>query len=301
MGNGRPVARPHAAVDLPRIFSQGLEPVRGGGGGVRDAVRLRVHGLRAGGRAARVLAGLPPLLRVNIREDASGAWLESSIYFSVANAARHSAGVGCGAGEVVRGAVRGDAAPLPGIAAGRGDGLAGGRARAAYRHGAGTAAPAANARVDARRNWRARWGSRARCSWSDSGFIWGSRRLPTCARVRLELGARLLTDTSQSVAEIAEQSGYESEAAFNRAFKRDFGTPPARYRRAVVTPITAVRGGFSRDGGVRGADNAARGGLLPADRKRRICYARGHLGRLRNCGRGVFREVEEARPIFQYA
>jgi AraC-like DNA-binding protein len=25
--------------------------------------------------------------------------------------------------------------------------------------------------------------------------------------------------------------GYESEAAFNRAFKRLFGTPPARYRR----------------------------------------------------------------------
>jgi len=26
--------------------------------------------------------------------------------------------------------------------------------------------------------------------------------------------------------------GYESEAAFNRAFKRRFGKPPAQYRRA---------------------------------------------------------------------
>jgi len=25
--------------------------------------------------------------------------------------------------------------------------------------------------------------------------------------------------------------GYESEAAFNRAFKRQYGLPPARYRR----------------------------------------------------------------------
>jgi AraC-like DNA-binding protein len=29
---------------------------------------------------------------------------------------------------------------------------------------------------------------------------------------------------------LAEDVGYESEAAFNRAFKREFGLPPARYR-----------------------------------------------------------------------
>jgi len=33
------------------------------------------------------------------------------------------------------------------------------------------------------------------------------------------------------VADIAAEVGYESEAAFNRAFKRLCGTPPARYRR----------------------------------------------------------------------
>jgi len=32
------------------------------------------------------------------------------------------------------------------------------------------------------------------------------------------------------VAEIAAEVGYESEAAFNRAFKREFGQPPGRYR-----------------------------------------------------------------------
>jgi transcriptional regulator GlxA family with amidase domain len=51
-------------------------------------------------------------------------------------------------------------------------------------------------------------------------------------RWRLRLGARALTGTSHSVAEIASQVGYESEAAFNRAFKREYGEPPARYRKS---------------------------------------------------------------------
>ena len=47
-------------------------------------------------------------------------------------------------------------------------------------------------------------------------------------RWRLQLAARALTATSRGVAEIASDVGYESEAAFNRAFKREFGLPPAR-------------------------------------------------------------------------
>ena len=50
-------------------------------------------------------------------------------------------------------------------------------------------------------------------------------------RWRLRLAARALGSTSRGVANIAEEVGYESEAAFNRAFKREFGSPPARYRR----------------------------------------------------------------------
>jgi transcriptional regulator GlxA family with amidase domain len=47
---------------------------------------------------------------------------------------------------------------------------------------------------------------------------------------RLQLGAQMLLSTSYSVAQIALEVGYESEAAFNRAFKREFETPPARFR-----------------------------------------------------------------------
>jgi AraC-like DNA-binding protein len=40
----------------------------------------------------------------------------------------------------------------------------------------------------------------------------------------------MLASTSYSVAQIASEVGYESEAAFNRAFKREFKVPPARFR-----------------------------------------------------------------------
>jgi AraC family transcriptional regulator, alkane utilization regulator len=48
---------------------------------------------------------------------------------------------------------------------------------------------------------------------------------------RLALAARALRSGSEPVNRIAERHGYESEAAFNRAFRREFGMPPASWRR----------------------------------------------------------------------
>jgi AraC-like DNA-binding protein len=50
------------------------------------------------------------------------------------------------------------------------------------------------------------------------------------ARWRAQLAARLLAD-GKSVAEVAAGVGYESEAAFSRAFKRFAGKAPATWRR----------------------------------------------------------------------
>ena len=48
---------------------------------------------------------------------------------------------------------------------------------------------------------------------------------------RMELAAQRLSGTEDSIAEIAAGAGYESEAAFNRAFKRHAGDPPGNWRR----------------------------------------------------------------------
>lgn len=52
-------------------------------------------------------------------------------------------------------------------------------------------------------------------------------------RWRLALAAQALGSGNDAVARIAERHGYESEAAFNRAFKREFGLPPVAWRRAA--------------------------------------------------------------------
>jgi AraC-like DNA-binding protein len=53
------------------------------------------------------------------------------------------------------------------------------------------------------------------------------------AHVRLDAATDLLRDTSLPVTLIAKNVGYTSEAAFSRAFKNRYGTPPARWRRDI--------------------------------------------------------------------
>jgi AraC family transcriptional regulator, alkane utilization regulator len=50
-------------------------------------------------------------------------------------------------------------------------------------------------------------------------------------RWRLALAAQTLRSSNRAIARVAEESGYESESAFNRAFKREFDMPPAAWRR----------------------------------------------------------------------
>jgi AraC-like DNA-binding protein len=48
---------------------------------------------------------------------------------------------------------------------------------------------------------------------------------------RMQLAANQLLSGMESVAAIASRVGYESEAAFSRAFKKAVGTPPSQWRK----------------------------------------------------------------------
>ena len=71
-------------------------------------------------------------------------------------------------------------------------------------------------------------------------------------RWRLALAAQALRTAGDPIARVADRSGYESMAAFSRAFKREFGVPPAAWRdgepaaearaKAKAKPAPSARG-----------------------------------------------------------
>ncbi|MGH8142082.1 MAG: AraC family transcriptional regulator [Steroidobacteraceae bacterium] len=61
------------------------------------------------------------------------------------------------------------------------------------------------------------------------------------ARWRMQIAARILSDASTNIATIAATIGYESEAAFSRAFKKLVGVSPSAWRRRAP-PLAAGPG-----------------------------------------------------------
>ena len=57
------------------------------------------------------------------------------------------------------------------------------------------------------------------------------------SRWRLQLAARLLEGGHKTMLQVAMDVGYGSEAAFSRAFKREFGLPPAQYRKRFAERV----------------------------------------------------------------
>ncbi|WP_373980868.1 AraC family transcriptional regulator [Achromobacter sp. JD417] len=60
----------------------------------------------------------------------------------------------------------------------------------------------------------------------------------TVQRIRMHRAAAALASSETPLRDIAQRAGYESDAAFNRAFGALFGTPPGRYRAARAQSST---------------------------------------------------------------
>jgi AraC-like DNA-binding protein len=226
--NGPPAKSVDMGKELARILSQGLKRSTLGGGG--ETTKFVCGFMACEPRLSQVfLSGLPPVFKVSIRNDASGRWLENSIRFSVNEADTSRAG-----GEAVLAklsevlfveTLRTYIAHLPaeqtGWLAGARDSEVGKTLALMHRNPAHPWTIASLAREAGVS--RSVLAERFRHYLSEPPMAY-------LTRWRLQLGAQMLASTSYSVAQIASEVGYESEAAFNRAFKREFETPPARFR-----------------------------------------------------------------------
>jgi AraC family transcriptional regulator, alkane utilization regulator len=67
-------------------------------------------------------------------------------------------------------------------------------------------------------------------------LLLGESPIRYLTRRRLARAAKLLEAHGLPIARVAEEVGYESDAAFRRAFKRHVGLSPAEYRRAKAAP-----------------------------------------------------------------
>ena len=80
--------------------------------------------------------------------------------------------------------------------------------------------------------WAARSGCRVPRWPTDFIRLIGVPPMHYLTNWRMQVATQKLRNTSASLAQVAETVGYDSEAAFSRAFKKAFGTAPATWRRS---------------------------------------------------------------------
>jgi AraC-like DNA-binding protein len=190
--------------------------------------------------AEPILLSLPRLLKVSMRDGGTAAWVRSSIRFSVAESASSrpgSAMVLARLSEVLFAeAVRHYMDELPpggsGWLAGLRDRYVGRALSLLHEQ------PAHPWTVDQ----LARKVGLSRSALGERfNQLIGSPPMQYLTRWRTSLAARQLRESDASIIRVATEVGYESEAAFNRAFKREFGLPPAAWRRRAAKPPPAPR------------------------------------------------------------
>jgi AraC-like DNA-binding protein len=215
---------------LDRFLAGGVSSFEIGGGGAptrfvcgyfgceRDADRL-------------FLSGLPRGFKINLRSDDTGRWLEHSIRHLVSESESSRPGRSLMLAKMAETlfieALRRYMTQLPpeqsGWLAGARDPIVGSAIAAMHRQpGACWTLDSLAAAIGA---------SRSVLTERFARFL-GQPPLAYLAMWRLQLAARRLLASRDTVMQIALDVGYQSEAAFIRAFKREFGSSPGVYRRS---------------------------------------------------------------------
>jgi AraC-like DNA-binding protein len=220
----KPFSQPDAVKSKAGEFSR----IEMGGGG--EATQLLCGYLGSDHAFGPLLSSLPAVLKMDVRATPLGAWVESSFRFAVSQIAAGRVGsttVIAKLSELLF--VEAVSHYIAGLPEDRKGWLAGLRDEQIGKAlGLMHATPAQD------------WSAEALASevgMSRSGFaerfasLVGQPPMQYLAYWRMQLAARRLRETGEAVAQVGYAVGYESEAAFSRAFKREFGKGPGEWRR----------------------------------------------------------------------
>ena len=229
----KPGLPPAAGTPLDELLSRRPRQLNYGGGGA--TTRLVCGYLACDARLARMLlAGLPPLVRVNVRGSNAGIWLEASVRYALAEARSPRPGGGGVLAklaevlfiEVLRLYMNEQGEGRTGWLAGVGDRIVGAALNSMHK------SPAHAWTLDE----LARTAGTSRSVLAERfQHLVGNSPMQYLTQWRMLLAANLLCRSNAQLASIAEDVGYQTDTAFSRAFRREFGSPPAAWRRSQST------------------------------------------------------------------
>jgi len=223
-----PGLEPESARDLiqPAVTS-GLARISHGGGGA--AVHLVCGFLAHDQLCSPLISGLPRMLKVDVRQSTSRGWVEASVRFAaneLIEGRRASSSVVSRLSELLFvEAVRNYSLTLGDQELGWLRGLAD------QRIGRALALIHRNVKGPLSVEVLAREVGLSRSAFVDRfTALIGMPPIRYVTVWRLQTAKLNLRETQMPIARLARSVGYESEEAFSRAFKREFGLPPARWR-----------------------------------------------------------------------
>lgn len=209
----------------------------GGGGAV---TRLVCGYLACDARLARILlAGLPSLVKVNVRGSNAGTWLEASLRYALSEArSPRPGGMSVLAKlsevlfiEVLRIYMNEQSVGRTGWLAGVGDRIIGAALSALHKK------PAYPWTLE---TLASEAGTSRSVLAEKFQLLVGISPMQYLTQWRMLLAANLLSGSNAPLIHIAEEVGYQTDTAFSRAFCREYGIPPATWRRNQVKKVQAA-------------------------------------------------------------
>ena len=223
--NLRPISADHLIRPNP---AGGLAQIIHGGGGERTHIICGFLGNDMSHNG--LIAMLPSVMKLDVTEGASGDWIESSLRFAakeMADGKMSSPAMLAKLAELLfMEAVRRYLAAQPPDSSAWSAGM--------HDRVVGRALGLLHGQLD--RRWTTD-DLADEIGLSRSAFaerftrLIGQPPMRYLAQQRLVQASVLLKETSDPIARIAYHVGYESEASFNRAFRREYGVPPAAWRK----------------------------------------------------------------------